>query len=274
MRPISLVVAPQWQGSRAPGAPRLARGAALLADLIPAQRRIDVAIDDTPGDDQGPVRAIDVLARQAARIAAAHAAMPADGLTVTVGGDCSVDLMPIAAAAARHGERLAVVWLDAHADSNTPASSPSGSFHGMVLRALLGEGADALRPPATLRPEQVVLAAVRAVDPAEARYLREHAIRRVAVAELADPEALVRAVAATGATAVYVHFDLDALDPAHFAALGYPEPDGVTPEVAAAAIRALDARFELAGLAITEFQPTGGDDELAVLRALVAGLPL
>jgi arginase len=49
-------------------------------------------------------------------------------------------LEPVSAALARHGDGLAVVWFDAHGDLNTPESSPSGAFHGMVLRTLLGQG--------------------------------------------------------------------------------------------------------------------------------------
>jgi arginase len=188
--------------------------------------------------------------------------------------------MPITAASRRHGDRLAVVWLDAHGDLNVPDSSPSQAFHGMVLRTLLGDGPRELRPaPAdALSPSRVVLAGVRDLDPPELGYIGERAIRRVSAAALEDPTVLVDAVAATGASAVYVHLDLDSLDPAAFTSVGYPVPGGVQPSAAAAAIAGLAARFELAGLAITEFQP--GDDaevtraDMDVLRALVAALPI
>jgi arginase len=275
---VSTLVVPQWQGSAARGAPHLARGAGMVADLIRGRRRLDVVVDDTAGATRDGVRSLDVLVRHARRIAEAHAALPTAGLTVTVGGDCSVDLMPIAAASRRHGDRLALVWLDAHADLNVPDSSPSHAFHGMVLRTLLGEGPAELRPAVALAPERVVLAGVRDLDPPEQRYLDERGIRRVSAAALADPTALVDAVAATGASAVYVHFDLDALDPGAFSSVGYPVAGGVAPRAAAAAISALAARFELAGLAITELQP--GEDlhalraDLAVLGGLIAALPI
>ncbi|WTL10231.1 arginase family protein [Kribbella sp. NBC_01505] len=84
------------------------------------------------------------------------------GPAVTVGGDCGVDLAPIAAARERYGDELTVLWLDAHPDVNRPETLPSGSFHGMVLATLLGDGASALVPEDRLVPGQVVLAGVRA----------------------------------------------------------------------------------------------------------------
>jgi arginase family enzyme len=109
---------------------------------------------------------------------------------------------------------------------------------------------------------------VRVLDPAEKEFLAEHDVAHVPVADLAS---LPSVVAATGATAVYLHIDLDVLDPAHFASVGYPEPDGVTPQRLAAAVRALTERFTLAGVGITEYEPVRpGDRE--VLREIVAAL--
>jgi arginase family enzyme len=109
---------------------------------------------------------------------------------------------------------------------------------------------------------------VRVLDPAEKEYVAEHDVAHVPVAELSS---LPSVVAATGATAVYIHIDLDVLDPAHFASVGCPEPDGVTPRRLAAAVRALTDRFALAGVGITEYEPVRpGDRE--VLREIVAAL--
>src|SRR4029078_8119073 len=59
---------------------------------------------------------------------------------LSIGGTCGTELAPVAYLNERWGGRMAVLWLDAHADLNPPASSPSGHFHGMVLRTLLGDG--------------------------------------------------------------------------------------------------------------------------------------
>ncbi|ETK30657.1 arginase family protein, partial [Microbispora sp. ATCC PTA-5024] len=96
----------------------------------------------------------------------------------------------------------------------------------------------------------------------------EAGLARRTVAELtADPAALVPAVSATGATAVYVHIDLDVLDPGEFGSLNHPEAGGLAVPTLRAAVRALTAAFTLAGLGITEYAPRRDED-----RATLAGL--
>jgi very-short-patch-repair endonuclease len=241
----------QWQGSGSPTAIRLVDGAAALAGLIPADRRVRVPVPGSLADNLAAVRA-----------AVTEPPM------VTVGGDCGVELAPVEAALERHGDGLVVVWFDAHGDLNTPESSASGAFHGMVLRTLLGEGPADLKPRRTLRPAQVVLAGVRALDPAEKDYIADNAI------PVASLEELPAAVAAAGARAVYLHIDLDVLDPSTFSSVGSPAPGGVTPGQLAAAIRALTERFPLAGLGITEYEPADPADRevlAALVRAIFSG---
>jgi arginase len=99
-------------------------------------------------------------------------------------------------------------------------------------------------------------------------------------AALEDPAALVDAVAASGADAVYIHVDLDVLDPEDIGGVDFPEPFGVRVPALTAAIRALRERLPLVGAGITEFAPPSVDDAradlstiLRVLSALTAPLP-
>src|SRR5690242_2257809 len=207
---VTVLEVPQWQGSGSRGAYRLRQGAAELAGLFPAGDRVRVDTDGEPSGPRDGVAALDTLVTNLTAVRAAHASARARGRTVlTVGGDCAVDLAPVEAALAAHGDRLAVVWFDAHGDLDAPASSPSGAFHGMVLRTLLGDGPRELAPVKALRPEQVVLAGVRALDPGEREFVAGHGIRHVDVAGLADPYAVADQVTAAGAAAVHVHIDLD-----------------------------------------------------------------
>ncbi|GGN91933.1 arginase [Actinoplanes lobatus] len=257
----------QWQGSGTPTARRLRRGAADLAALVPAGDHIRVDVSDRPGTATDGVAALDVLSRN---LQAVRAAIP-DRPAVVLGGDCGVELAPVEAALARHGTGLAVIWFDAHGDLNTPESSPSGAFHGMVLRTLLGDGPSELLPAHTLCPEQLVLAGVRALDPGERAFVDAGAVERIGVADLVDPSPLLSAVEATGAEAVYVHIDVDVLDPEFFASVGTPEPHGITPARLVGAVRALAARFPLAGLGITEYEPARPSDQ-DVVREIVRAL--
>lgn len=273
MAGLTVLEIPQWQGSASLTAQRLRQGAADLAGLIPAGERLRIDADGEPGAARDGVAALDVLVRNLHAIRAARAS--ARGQTVvTIGGDCGVDLAPIEAALAAHGPRLAVVWLDAHGDLNTPASSPSGAFHGMVLRALLGEGPRDLSPTRALRPAQVVLAGVRALDPGERAFVEDSGIPHVDVPQLAEPSTLVDVVAATGAHAVYVHIDLDVLDPQLFTSVGTKEPNGLTPDQLTAAVHALAARFTIAGLGITEYEPSRPRDQEVLARFVATLVPI
>jgi arginase len=274
MTPVRFVVVPQWQGSGSPRRLQISDGAAAIRAGLPAAQVTDVEVPGEPGEPGAGVRGYRALREIRDR----HARLLAgtDGAAITIGGDCGVELAPIGHATRRAGGDLAVVWLDAHADLNTPASSPSGAFHGMVLRAALGDGAPGLvaEPAAAPRPERVVLAGTRALDPEEAAYVAAHGIRRLPPAEL-RPEALVAAVEATGASSVFVHVDLDVLDPAELRGIGCPEPAGVSAAALIDAIAAVRARFPLAGAGITEFTPGSVAEaavDLATIRRILGAL--
>ncbi|QOD44749.1 arginase family protein [Clavibacter zhangzhiyongii] len=274
--PASFVVVPQWQGSGSSRAMRLADGAQAIRGDLPASatRVVEVPVEAGESLGTGVDRYASLLAvrtRQAAALEAASASAP--GPLVTIGGDCGVEVASIAHAARAH-PGLAVVWLDAHADLHTPATSPSGAFHGMVLRAVLGEGVDGLELPAgAVTADRVVLAGVRAFDDAESDLVEARGIALLG-ADAVGPEALVAAVAATGATDVYVHVDLDVLDPGGMSGVGQPEPFGLEVQVVTESIKALRRAYGLAGAGLTEFAPSSPaaavDDMGAILRIIGA----
>jgi arginase len=259
----TVLCVPQWQGSGAAGARRLVAGARRTAELVPADARVVVPVLDADGGISAGVRALDVLAENARLTRDVLAGI--DDVVVTAGGDCGVELAPVAAARARHGDRLTVVWIDAHPDVSTPATLPSGSFHGMVLRTLLGDGAAPLTPDEPLAPEQVILAGARSYEAGQRSYIEQAAIRSHPVEEL---ERAFDGLAGP----VYLHVDLDVLDPGEFASTCYPEPDGVPVR----RLVELLARVEdVAGASITEHAP--GDDadvdgDAEVIRLLGAAL--
>src|SRR5690606_23961598 len=115
-----------------------------------------------------------------------------------------------------------------HPDLNTPQSSPSGAFTGMVLRALTGEGVPGLVPARSVSPASIVLAGARAIDEGEEAFIDAAGVRLLGVDELGSPAALLSAIEATGASAVYLHIDVDVLDPAEITGLAAPVPFGLT----------------------------------------------
>ncbi|MDA3803443.1 arginase family protein [Clavibacter sp. CT19] len=270
--PASFVVVPQWQGSGSSRAMRLADGAEAIRGDLPASatRVVEVPVEAGESLGTGIHRYASLLAVRTRQEAALRAA---DGPVITIGGDGGVELASIGHAAEAH-PGLAIVWLDAHADLHTPASSPSGAFHGMVLRAVLGEGADGLALPiGAVTADRVVLAGVRALDEAEAAFVQSAGIAHLPVDAL-DAESLVAAVAATGATHVHVHVDLDVLDPGAMSGVGFPEPFGLDVQVLTDAIKALRRSYGLAGAGITEFAPSSPaaavDDMGTILRVIGA----
>ncbi len=264
---LRFVLVPQWQGSPSPRAMRLAEGVAALRSDLPASATTEVAVPLEAGDDQGTgIARYSSLRLVRERVTAALADL--DGAAVVVGGDCAVAAAGIETAVQRH-PRACVVWFDAHPDLNSPATSPSGASSGMVLRAAIDAG--------DVAASRVVLAGARSWDEGERAFADEVGLAALSVGELDDPTALVDAVAATGADAVYLHVDLDVLDPADLDGLLDPEPFGVRPAALVAAIKALRARFPLAGASLAAYAPSAVDteqaaDDAATILRIVAAL--
>ncbi|WP_382305265.1 arginase family protein [Herbiconiux sp. UC225_62] len=125
----------------------------------------------------------------------------------------------------------------------------------MVLRTLLGGGPAELAPEPILDPGLVVLAGTRALDDAEADYAEAAGIALLSPDRFDTAEAVIAALRDTGATEVYLHVDLDVLDPSEIDGVAFPEPFGVTTAQLTAAIRAIREEFTVVGAGITEFAP-------------------
>ncbi|MES2172164.1 MAG: arginase family protein [Actinomycetota bacterium] len=218
--PATFFVVPQWQGSGSSRAMRLVDGAEAIRGDLPSSATVEVAVPAEAGSSEGT----DVLRLSsivAVRDALTTALTGRTGLPVVIGGDCGVELGAIAHAIA--GGDTAVLWLDAHPDLNSPETSTTGAFHGMVVRTLLGDGPAALVPAHPLSPGMLVLAGTRASDDAESEYIASSGIRVIPPGEV-TAGSIGDALLATGAASVYVHVDLDVLDPADIDGIGFPEP--------------------------------------------------
>jgi arginase len=274
--PATFLVVPEWQGSVSSRAMSHADGAFAIHGDLPSSATVLVHVPVEAGDALGTgVHRYSAVRR--VRELTAEALRSARGTPIAVGGDCGIALAPVAAAAAAHPGEIAVLWLDAHPDLNTPDTSPSGAFNGMVLRAIAGEGADglALEGDERVPASRIVLAGVRAIDDGEQAFIDAEGMTVLGVDEFADPGAAIRAIEATGATRVYVHVDLDVLDPSAIAGLSYPLPFGAEPDSLVALVRAVVARFPLSGASIAGFAPASPEaaiDDLPTILRLVGAL--
>ena len=269
-RDLDLLV-PLWQGGDderlRPGAEALGR----LTSSAPVRRVVQVPVSGS-GLDRSVRHRLEVGAAWQAQVAVLEQEDPERVLTL--GGDCSVEVASVSHLAGRYGPRLFVLWIDAHADLNTPGSSPSGTAHGMPLRLLLDGDRDGAfptfpGPSPRLRPEQVALVGSRDLDEPEADYVREHRLTLLDVATLAvAPEAM--AALPPAHAAVYLHLDLDVVDPVALPAVAVPTAGGVTPEVLASALTTLRRQHDVVGIGITEYVPDLGHDPGVLHRVLTA----
>jgi arginase len=202
-RPWDPIVAPWHLDEHIPAFPVPAGVAETICPALPA----------------GPVGGRMNLLHQAVADAVARTARP-----LLLSGDCPTARAAVAGLQRRHRD-LAVVWLDAHGDFNTPAITTSGYLGGMALAMLTGRTPGLFSDPLGLRPvaeTSVVLADARDLDPAERDALTASQVRRVP----ADPAAITSALHEIGRTPVYLHLDIDVIDSAHLPGLRFPSGPG------------------------------------------------
>lgn len=195
----------------------------------------------------------------------------------TLGGDCGVEIAPVSFLNRKYDEALNVVWLDAHGDLNTPATSPSQHFHGMPLRTLLGEGETTLvnRGFSTLKPTQVFLLGTRELDPHEAQFIRRTKMPILSPQAINQGhfEGLLSALERTSDRPLYIHLDLDVLDPNEFPHVSCPTPEGIYVEPLRDLLDCLSDRFDVVGFSLLELLPSQSDnivcqDIAKILRAV------
>jgi arginase len=255
---LSLLL-PEWQGCGHDAA--VSSGARALAAHLGADAfvEIDAPEHETLAVEDGVIGLASIAAR-AARTGEAIAAARPDRI-FTIGGTCGVELAPVSYLNAHYRGDLAVVWLDAHADLNTPETSPSARFHGMVLRTLLGAGPRALVDGISRRlaPEQIVLAGARDLDRDEATFVSDAAISMLSPADLLVPDRATGRVRAGGYTRLYLHLDLDVLDPIEFPDSLVQTPGGVSVDQLAETIQDLARTFDVVGFSVVELRPRSAD---------------
>jgi arginase len=178
-------------------------------------------------------------------VAAAVAAAAGTGrCPVVLSGDCTTALGTVAGLQAA-GPALGIVWFDAHGDVQTPETTASGYLGGMPLRLLAGYRPELIASRLGLRAVDeaaIVLAGARDLDPPEASYLRLSPIRRADVGDL-EPAGLPD-------RPLYVHVDIDVLDPAAVPGLRYPASGGPTAAQLAGAVRMLIGTGQVAGIGL------------------------
>jgi arginase len=186
---------------------------------------------------------------------------------------------------AKAPSRVGMVWIDAHGDCNTPETTLSGMLSGMPVAIATGLCLHRLRRAGGLivpiAARDVVMVCVRANDPLEQELIEQSGIEVVSVADIrgdcrqldAAMERLSHAV-----DRIYVHFDIDALDPSELASTRLAEPDGPSRTELAAAVKRIMAYPKIGAFGIADVNPERDvegqimQSAFAVIRGVVEGL--
>ena len=188
-------------------------------------------------------------------------AVEAGCIPLVMGGDHSIAIGTVGGTT--HHEPAGVLWIDAHADFNTAVSSPSGNIHGMPLAVLCGTGIKSLvnvgRPGAKIRPEDIVIIALRATDTREKRMLRATNMGLFTmrnIDELGVAEVVRQALKKLGhCKRLHVSFDADSIDPMFAPGVGTPVQGGLNTREAHLIMELIAEDGRLASAGVVEINP-------------------
>ena len=278
------LVFPQWQGG---DNPPYFLGAQLLAWLAP---KATGPVEEVPvaAPDGMPLQAENGMVARAAlnqQIDAAQAIVQRHQpqAIAVLGGDCLVSLVPFAWLSERYGDKLGVLWIDAHPDVQTPAQFRNAHAH--VLGALMGNG-DADLTRAVRRPvpaRNIMIAGIHDPSPYEAAFIAEHGIRTCSPQDVrAGAAPVMQWLRGSGIEVLAIHFDLDVLDPRFFRSVLFARPgrgkhdfgDAAEGQLGMAEVLQLigqaTAQAPAVGITIAEHLPW----DALVLQDMLARLPL
>lgn len=264
----------------------ISRGFDYVADRMGTSREITVdSLDSMPQSDHASSTAlhVDAIATASHELAGeVERSVAAGHLALVIGGDHALSIGSLAGASTLG--RLGVIWIDAHADINTPETSPSGHVHGMPIAAAIGRGPEKLihvGSRADLRLEDLVYIGLRDLDVGERLLLRESPALLYPISSVetlgiaAVTYEAIRRLFERKVDAVHISFDLDSLDPTIMPGTGTPVPGGLTYREARQMLSLLRASdLPIVSVDVVELNPTLDPDggSLNIAAGLTAAL--
>ncbi len=200
-------------------------------DIRVNQKHLDAVVDEKLLNLEEVVEVSTALANSV------HEAIEQKKFPLVFGGDHSIAIGTLAGLS-EHYNNLGVIWFDAHADLNTPETTPSGNIHGMPLAVSIGLGHERLvqihNDAPKIKPENVIIIGARSVDPGERELISQQGIKVYTMHEI-DRLGMTRVMedALTylkerNVDGVHLSLDLDGLDPLYTPGVGTPVPGGIT----------------------------------------------
>jgi len=194
-------------------------------------------------------------------------ALDAGKFPLVLGGDHSIAVGTVSGASEffrRRGQRLGLIWIDAHTDMNTPESSPSGNVHGMPLACCIGEGPRELTEifgsSPKVDPANVALIGIRSVDGTERDIVQRSGVHAFTMREIDERgmraviEEAIR-IAGDGMAGFHVSLDMDAVDPREAPGVGTPVQGGITYREAHLAMEMLGDTGRVVSMEVVEVNP-------------------
>jgi arginase len=229
---------------------------------------IEVALPERASLGSQRAKYLQEIAKTCGRVARqAGAALQSGFAPLVLGGDHSIAIGTVAGLSRyfhKRNGRLGLIWIDAHADMNTPQTSPSGNVHGMPLACCIGLGPRELTRLAgyapAVRPENVALVGVRVVDQLEKPHVRKSGVRAFTMRHI-DEQGLGEvmkqaiAIASHGTAGFHVSLDLDFLDPTEAPGVGTPVRGGASYREAHLAMEMISDTGRLTSLELVEVNP-------------------
>ena len=267
-----------------PSAVRVANLNARLTELgYEVQDLGNVPVDQPESLPEGPsnARYLPQITLACTRLAdMVQQAMDRGQVPLVLGGDHSVAIGTVAGVAKhfqKTGGRLGMIWIDAHADMNTPETSPSGNVHGMPLACCIGIGPPELTHiygfAPKVHPGNVALVGIRSVDDRERSLVQESGVRAFTMRDIDERglrvvmEEAIK-VASTGTVGFHVSFDIDSVDPQEAPGVGTPVKGGITYREAHLAMETLCDCGRMTSMEIVEVNPVIDEANRTALLAV------
>lgn len=200
-----------------------------------------------------------------------HRCLEEGAIPLVLGGDHSIAIGTVSGVAEHfrsQQQEIGVIWVDAHADMNTPESSPSGNIHGMPLATLLGMGPERLVDLGGFSPkvkaDHVALIGIRNLDDKEKVLVQESGLHAFTMRDIDErgmksvmEEAI--AVAGNGTAGIHMSFDLDGMDPTYAPGVGTPVRGGINWRESNLLLEMLADTGRMVSMEVTELNPVLDD---------------
>ena len=238
---------PQWQGSGT--GKEIMSGAETLMEFINDPNMVSIPLSKKALHKKKQINGYDALVEQLSTFK--QILLQKKPKTIeTIGGDCGLEIIPVSYLASQYNN-LGVIWFDAHSDIHLPEESPSHNFHGMPLRTLLDEGDTVLKNLlfTAISPSQIHYIGLRDMDSKEQeKIVADHIYAPLTL----NMDHLVATLKKKKITHLYLHFDLDCLDPEAFDKTYYRISNGLSIKEAEDCLIELKTKFKIVGSSLLE----------------------